>query len=128
MADAAAPRAQCFAWSEMPVQHPRPGVSQRGFRGQGILVTQNLVQPGTSTFPHSHPFEQLVLVTRGSMRLHVGEQLLVLRADAIAWVPPGVVHWAEPPGADEEPFVSFDIFAPVREDFLHLTAYQPPLR
>ena len=114
-----------YAWADIPAHAPRAGVQQRGFRGAHVLVTQNLVQPGVSPNRHSHPFEQLILVTQGTMRLHVGDQLLELGPNSIVRIPPGVEHWAEAPREGEVPFINYDIFAPLREDYLHLVAYQP---
>lgn len=113
-----------YLWAEIPASAPRPGVQQRGFRGEQVIITQNISSPGVPPNKHSHPFEQIVMVTKGVMRLHVGDQLLELGPNSIARIPPGVVHWAEAPREGEEPFINYDIFAPIREDYLHLVAYQ----
>jgi hypothetical protein len=39
-------------------------------------------------------------------------------------IPPHVEHWVEPPSAEDGVAINLDIFSPIREDFLKLTAYQ----
>ena len=72
--------------------------------------------------PHSHPFEQIVYVVKGTMRLHVGDDVIVSGPGGLILIPPDVEHYGEPVG--DEPVLNLDVFSPIRDDYRHLTAYQ----
>ena len=61
-----------------------------------------LLSPGMTPRPHSHPFEQIVLIVQGRVRFHVGDDVVECGPGTMMRLPPGVVHWAEPVG-DEGP-------------------------
>ena len=100
------------------------GVERCGFRGEDVLMVMNWLAPGWTSTPHSHPFEQLVCIVQGRARFHVGEETFEAGPGSLLRIPPGVEHWAEPLG--DEPALNLDIFAPIREDYRHLVAYQEP--
>ena len=82
------------------------------------MVVLNRIKPDMQPGPHSHPFEQLVLILQGRTRLHVGDEVLECGPGSMVRVPPNVVHYAEPVG--DEVCLNLDVFAPVRADYLHL--------
>lgn len=109
-------------WDSLVREHVRPGVSRAGFRGDDVLLVMNWLQPGMEVRPHSHPCEQVVYVVKGAMRFHVGDEVVELGAGGVLRIPPDVIHCGEPIG-DEE-VLNLDVFAPIREDYRHLVAYQ----
>jgi quercetin dioxygenase-like cupin family protein len=113
-----------YNWANIPSRQLRPGLEQRGFRGQNMLVTQNLVSHELVPNPHSHPFEQLFMITAGRIKMHIGDELHVCVPGTVIRIPPNVRHWAEPPEKEDGIVTNFDIFAPPREDYLVLTAFQ----
>ena len=70
----------------------------------------------------SHPFEQLAYILAGRVRFTVGDDVVEVGAGEVVRIPPDVVHCGEPMG--DETAVNLDVFAPVREDYRHLTEYQ----
>lgn len=63
---------------------------------------------------HSHPHEQMVILERGSVRFRLDGQVLELGPGEILHIPSGAEHEAQL----LEDSVFYDIFHPVREDFL----------
>lgn len=118
------PSARVYRWSDLPTEKVRPGVTRAGFRGDNALMVMNWLEPGMEVRPHSHPFEQLVYILQGRVRFTVGDEVVEVGAGEVLRIPPDVVHCGEPVG--DETAVNLDIFAPVRDDYRHLTEYQEP--
>jgi len=111
-----------YKWTELPREVVRPGVSRCAFRGDNALMVMNWLEPGMDVRPHSHPFEQLVYILQGRVRFTVGDDVVEVGPGEVVRIPPDVMHCGEPLG--DETAVNLDVFAPVREDYRHLTAYQ----
>jgi quercetin dioxygenase-like cupin family protein len=111
-----------YNWNELPKESPREGIERVAFRSDNAMVVVNWLKPGMTPNPHSHPFEQLVLIVQGHVRLHIGDAAVECGPGSMVRVPPDVVHWAEPLG--EELCLNLDVFSPVRDDYLHLVEYQ----
>ncbi len=105
-------------WSEIPGEHVRPGVYRRGFGTSQALLVMNECEPGMDLRPHSHDFDQIALITKGRAIYHVGDEDNEVEPGSVLLVPAGVVHYIEPLG--DETVHNIDVFAPAREDYLHL--------
>jgi quercetin dioxygenase-like cupin family protein len=115
---------RAYNWQDVPSKEPRAGITMRGFRGDNVLVTYNLLAPDLKPGPHSHPFDQIFMLIKGRVKLHVGEQVFDCTAGTVVRIPPNVVHWADPPAPEDGVAVNIDVFGPAREDYLHLVTYQ----
>ena len=111
-----------YRWSDLPREKVRPGVTRTAFRGDNALMVMNWLEPGMEKRPHSHPFEQLAFVVSGRVRFEIGDEVVECGAGEVVRIPPDVVHCGEALG--DEVALNLDVFAPLREDYLHLTAYQ----
>lgn len=111
-----------YQWDALPRETVRPGVSRTAFRGDGALMVMNWLEPGMEKKPHSHPFEQLAYILSGRLRFEIGDEVVEVGAGEVVRIPPDVVHCGEVIG--DETVVNLDVFAPARDDYLHLTAYQ----
>lgn len=113
-----------FEWKDLPKTPIEPGNMVRsGFRGDHSLLSFNWVEPdGERSEPHSHPFDQLVLVMSGRLALEVDGEVYECPPESIARVPANAKHCGWVLG--NEPVLNLDIFAPARKDYLHLTSYQ----
>jgi quercetin dioxygenase-like cupin family protein len=96
----------------------RPGVRRRAIGTRDVLLVMNECQPGMQVRPHSHDFDQLALIVSGEAIYHVGEDHNKVGPGSVMLVPAGVEHYIEPTGS--EPVLNLDVFAPAREDYLHL--------
>ena len=79
-----------------PIQH-RPGI-----RGRNLIATEHgvtsffvselLMDTGASIPLHTHPTEEALLVSEGSLTVRVGDQTVILEAESVVRIPPGVPH------------------------------------
>jgi mannose-6-phosphate isomerase-like protein (cupin superfamily) len=95
------------------------GVKRCGVRSDGALVTFNWIDPGGEPPPrHSHPFDQLSFLVQGTMEFDVdGERFVVGPGECLA-IPADAPHTGRIIG--DEVVLNVDVFAPAREDYLHL--------
>lgn len=113
---------QLYNFADLPRETVRPGVERAAFRGDHFMAVMNWLSPGMDVSPHSHTFEQVVMIVSGRVRFHVGDESYEAGPGSVIRIPPHVMHYAEPLG--DEVALNLDIFAPVREDYLHLVQYQ----
>jgi quercetin dioxygenase-like cupin family protein len=113
-----------YNWKSIPVRESRKGIMQRVFRGDDVLVGYSELHPHMDPSPHSHPYEQLFMIVKGRVKLHVGEQVIECTEGSVVRIPPNVVHWAEPPSPEDGVAINMDIWTPYRADFGEFTAYQ----
>jgi mannose-6-phosphate isomerase-like protein (cupin superfamily) len=115
--------AQAYRFDQLPAELVADGFSRTAIRGDASIVTVNWFEPGyRSRGQHTHECDQLSFVLTGAMRFRVGDEVFDLTAPAVLHIPGGVPHGAEP--LSDERVLNLDVFAPVREDFRHLTSYQ----
>ena len=93
---------------------PMGPLTLRAFAGDQLMVVRVEGPAGTQAPVHAHPHEQMCLISSGRVRFRVGEEHIEARAGDVLHIPSGVEHGAEV----VEDAVFFDIFHPVREDFL----------
>lgn len=105
-------------WSEIPSEPVRPGVRRRGFGTKDVLLVMNECEPGMELRPHTHEFDQIAMITAGTAIYHVAGVPNEVGPGSILHVPAGAEHYIEPTGG--ETVSNIDIFAPAREDYLHL--------
>ncbi|MFQ3362850.1 MAG: quercetin dioxygenase-like cupin family protein [Woeseiaceae bacterium] len=115
-------KAKLYNWDTIEGEEVRPGVSRKGFRGDQFMMVMNTLEPGMEINPHSHPFEQAVYIVQGKVRFHIGDEVFEGGPGSVIRIPPNIEHYAEPFG--DEPVLNLDIFAPLREDYMHLVDYQ----
>jgi quercetin dioxygenase-like cupin family protein len=109
---------KAVSWDEIPDEQVRPGVRRRAIGTRDVLLVMNECQPGMEVRPHSHDFDQLALIVSGEAIYHVGDDHNEVGPGSVMLVPAGVEHYIEPTGS--EPVLNLDVFAPAREDSLHL--------
>jgi len=73
--------------------------------------------------PDQHPFDQVVQVISGRLRMVVGDVEHALAPGDVLYIPADVPHDG---GPIDGPAHFMEIFAPVREDYGHLAAHQAP--
>jgi quercetin dioxygenase-like cupin family protein len=111
-----------YNWNELAKEVVRPGVTRCGFGGDDVLLVMNWLEPGMKVNPHSHPFEQLVYIVKGTANFHIGEEVVTAGPGDVIRIPPDVMHYAEPTGT--ETVLNLDVFSPIRDDYRHLMDYQ----
>ena len=113
-----------YSWSELPRQTIFDGnLSRTALRTDGAIVTFNWIEPAMPRpAPHSHPFDQLVLVVAGSLNLEIAGEVVEMPPGSAARIPSGAAHTAWPAG--DLRVLNIDVFGTVREDYLFLTHQQ----
>jgi quercetin dioxygenase-like cupin family protein len=115
-------RLKAYNWSELTKEVVRPGLERVGFRGENTICVMNWCAPGMALNPHSHDFEQIVMIIQGRVLFHLGDEVIEMGPGSMVRVPPSIEHFAEPVG--DEVVLNLDIFSPIRPDYLPLVAYQ----
>jgi len=105
-------------WDEIPDEQVRPGVRRRAIGTRDVLLVMNECRPGMEVRPHSHDFDQFAVIVSGEAIYHVGDDHNEVGPGSVMLIPAGVEHHIEPTGS--EPVLNLDVFAPAREDYLHL--------
>jgi len=113
-----------YNWKSIPVRESRKGIMQRVFRGNDVLIGYSELHPHMDPSPHSHPYEQIFMLMKGRVKLHVADEVIVCTEGSVVRIPPDVIHWAEPPSAEDGVAINMDIWTPYRPDFGAFTAYQ----
>lgn len=108
-------------WEEIPDEPVRPGIRRRGFGTKDVLLVLNHCEPGMDLRPHSHEFDQIAMITKGRAVYHIGEEPNEVGPGSLLLIPAGVEHYIEPLG--DKVVENIDVFAPAREDYMHLVAW-----
>jgi len=86
--------------------------------GKNMLMTEFKLRKGAALPRHSHPQEQTGRLISGRIRLHIATEIHEVNAGDSWYIPGNVEH-----GADIlEDSVAIEVFSPVREDYLPLSA------
>ena len=102
-----------------------PGVTAKvlsGFNREKMMMVLATIDPGVLVPAHSHPHEQVGIVYSGSASFRIGDEERVVVEKDMYCIPADVEHEATAIG--DEPFMAFEIFFPVRDDFVE-KAKQP---
>ena len=105
-------------WNEIPDETVRPGVRRRGFGTSDVLLVLNECEPGMDLRPHSHEFDQIAMITKGRAIYHVGDVANDVGPGSVMLIPAHAEHYIEPLG--DETVENIDVFAPARDDYMHL--------
>ncbi len=103
-------------WADIPARDIRPGVRQKIYSTDEVMLAWHELSVGMALNPHSHTdFDQLVYIESGRCTYYLDGVAHDLAAGSFLLVPRNAVHYAEP---TEGPCVNIDIFVPPRADFL----------
>lgn len=86
------------------------------------IKPQPIGQQGHHRKPHDHPHDQMLIVMKGHMHMEIGGEEYDLEEGALVVIPAHVMHRGYAVGAT--PASLIEIFAPVRNDYIHLVDYQ----
>jgi len=113
-----------FKFDQMPTETLWEGkLTRTALRSDEAIVAFNWHQPEAPLkAPHSHPFDQLVIIVSGTLGMRVGEHEIVLEPGSAVRIPANVPHTGWTIGNDV--VFNIDVFSPVREDYLFLAANQ----
>lgn len=108
---------------EAPTFSQMPGLVTTvlsGLHGEKMMMVLNATLPGNRVPVHTHPHEQVGMVYSGKAKLLICDEERVVEKGDFYCIPSNTPHGDECLG--DEPFVMFDIFFPIREDFMEKIA------
>jgi quercetin dioxygenase-like cupin family protein len=110
--------------ADLPRESIADGVLTRtAVRTDDAIVTFNWIRPGHPEVPaHEHPYDQLALILAGTLELELAGAKYRVGAGELLYIPAGVPHAGRVVG--DEVVLNVDVFAPAREDYLHLADHQ----
>lgn len=101
-------------WNQMRPEEISKLYQRKTVIGEQITVARIEVKQGATTQPHSHDSEEMVIVLEGAWKFSLPHGDIVLRANQMLTIPPGMVHSSE----TIEDTVALDICAPKRFDWV----------
>ena len=110
-------------WDDIPVEDVRKGVQRCGFGTSNVLLVMNELEPGMDLSPHTHEFDQIAYIVGGRAVYHIDGVGHEVGPGSIMLIPAGAEHYIDPVG--EEKVLNLDIFAPARQDLIHLLDWMP---
>ena len=94
---------------------PLPGIRQKTVVfGERTLMTEVLLDAGSSLPDHHHPHEQTGHLVAGHIQLRIGDATFEARPGDSWCIPTDVTHGAQV----LEDSVAVEVFSPVRDDYL----------
>jgi len=104
-----------FKWDEIPAERVNDHFVRKLAWDGKMMVARTEVEKGYVVPAHSHPNEQITWVMSGTWRFTLEGKTLDVGPNEMISIPSNVVHSAEA----VETVVAYDIFTPVREDWLN---------
>jgi quercetin dioxygenase-like cupin family protein len=102
--------------NELPLKPFAPGIRWFVFNLEKMMGAYFEIQPGVIVDEHSHPHEQMGMLLRGTLKFRVAGKETITKAPALYRIPSQERHRAEI--LEDEPALIFEIYHPIREDFL----------
>ena len=92
-----------------------PGISQKTLIfGEKTLMSEFVLQAGTSLPQHSHPYEQTGYLVKGYIRLTIGHETHEAHPGDCWCIPMNIPH-----GADiVDDSIAVEVFSPRRDDYI----------
>ncbi len=103
-----------YDWERIKPEEITRYYRRRVAASENITVAMVEVTAGSTTRPHRHENEEVVIVLKGSWRFCLPNGDVTLRPNQMLFIPPGVEHSSEA----LEDTLAFDICASARSDWL----------
>ena len=109
-------RAKKYNWDEMPEEAVTDSFSRQMVVGEKEMLCRLKLKPGCAVPTHSHEHEQISHVLKGRLRFLIDDEPVEIGPGETLLIPPCVPHSAEVVG--DETVIDYDIFSPIRDDWL----------
>lgn len=101
-------------WEELPEHQVVEGLYGKFFHSKTMTVVQWRFEAGADLPLHSHPHEQITMILQGKLELTVGQDKKLLQEGDTLPIASNIEHG----GKAIEATIAYDIFHPVRDDFV----------
>ncbi len=105
---------KCLHWNEVESETVNPVIGRKVIAGDRLMIVRHEMKKGAVIPLHQHVHEQITWIQTGRVRLWAGGTETDLEADGVSCVPSDAPHKLEA----LEDTVAFDVFTPLREDFM----------
>lgn len=89
------------------------GITGQYVHGSTTTFGLVLIDAGSHLPLHHHPHEQVTYILEGKLKMHIGDEVMILEPGNIKVIPSNTPHSAEALTACK----LIDVFSPVREDY-----------
>jgi len=103
-----------FRIPELPGTEMLPGIERRAVWLDQVMITFFIFQPRAIVPEHAHENEQITVVTRGALKLTMGNETHILRSGDGVCIPPNTQHSALVLDKLTE---AYDAWSPPRDDY-----------
>ena len=103
-----------YDWNKMTPEEISKSYTRRIALGENLAVALVNVKQWAVTQPHSHDNEEVVIVLKGSWKFSLPDGEVVLNANQMLHIPPGITHSSEA----LEDTTALDICSPTRVDWI----------
>jgi quercetin dioxygenase-like cupin family protein len=105
---------QHLPWERVKREALNDKLSRRVVHGEKITLARLELAQGCTVPAHQHENEQITMVHAGVLKFSLGGQEVVARAGEVLVIPPNVPHNV----TALEDSVAFDVFSPIRSDWI----------
>ncbi|MGE0394607.1 MAG: cupin domain-containing protein [Vicinamibacterales bacterium] len=106
-----------FQWDGVPLEQISPLFSRQVITGEREMVGKIYLKQGCLVPAHAHESEQITYVVQGALKFRLAGTEVVVRPGEVLVIPSWLEHSAEA----LEDTVEFDLFSPIRQDWLDRT-------
>jgi quercetin dioxygenase-like cupin family protein len=107
-------RMQLHNWSQIEREQMNPHFARQVVHGDKVTVAKVYLVKGSSVARHSHENEQICMLVEGKLRFIFDDRDFILDGGNVLQI-----SGNEPHGVEAlEDSVAFDLFSPVREDWI----------
>ena len=103
-----------YDWNKMTPEEISESYTRKVALGENLTVALVNVKQWAVTQPHSHDNEEVVIVLQGSWKFSLPDGEVVLNANQMLHIPPGITHSSEA----LEDTTALDICSPTRVDWM----------
>jgi unsaturated pyranuronate lyase len=103
-----------FKWDTVTKEQLNPKFWRKLVTGEKAMLAQIFLGKGFVVPEHHHESEQISYIVQGALKFHLEGKEIVVRAGEVLLIPSNVPHSAEA----LEDTIDFDIFSPIRQDWL----------
>ncbi len=105
---------QLIRWAEVKKEIMSESISRRVITGERAMIAEIIISKGGIVPLHHHESEQLSYCVEGALKFRIEGEEITVRAGEVLVIPSNVPHSA----VAEENFRGYDVFSPIRQDWL----------
>ena len=103
-----------YSWSAIPEEQVKDKLSRKLISGKRVMLAQIFLKKGCSVASHEHESEQITYVVDGLLELTLPNGKVRVGKGQVLVIPSNIEHSA----TALEDTVDFDVFSPIRRDWL----------